>query len=1132
MSGKVKREPTRKSKITEQYVLKQAENVHFRPDRNSDFSYNDGDEPEERILEIVTRSGDVSIGSQELRDQISDWPSRYHLSGQRADLLRPVAHLLKGDILEFGSGCGAITRYLCELGGNVTAVEGSARRAIITAARCRDLKNVEVFCDNIESFSTPKKFDAVTLIGVLEYARMFIPGEDPVAALLEHVMTFLKPGGRLLIAIENQLGLKYFSGAPEDHLGRPFAGIENSYTSSGPVTFGKKKIASLLTNAGFGSIAFQYAFPDYKFPTAIITEFGNTTGHLHVSDVLCLRTDYIQNVSYPHSFNPELALPVIAENGLLGDLANSFLIVAGSHRETVTESEVLAYTFSTNRSKAFCKLNKFIVQDNMCLVLRERIFPQSENKSKWVFQQLEDEPYIRGELYIDGLFRLIRKPGWTLEDLLVWARPYIDLLKNLTTSEDSANHSAHQNKIDLAPFNIIVDPTGKIFSVFDLEWRFLRPGTDTLGYIAFRGLYHSLRRISEAEPPATDVPLSILELIEILFEKLLPELNLDTTVYMKLESEFMSEVWGSATLISAAENIELTPKYSGTIIQQGGLEYFKKLNVQLFWPGAEKVYSQENSILLDLELQEKPTLFRLPLPAIAYEAESFRIDIGNKPGFVNLHGIRLRTMTDELLWEWSAESLTANVHYGFFLLEHEHMAGGATLYASLTDDPQLYFTLLPENRRFLAGGSYLEIELSSPTQAQKDLVAQSWYRSGSKIEEMSAEVATVSKQLKLTEKKTQDTERILDIREETIRMLQQQVIQQEASGTFYAESIAVLNRSLTQHKEELTNKNAELADTREEQLKLRTSFSEISRQLELFRSSIDQLHSEKEHLKGEWRISENKLEESIRAIHALEKQTLFESQVTLGLQTELGAMKQLLMEKKLENEELNSRGDQLILLLHQLEREVASSSTEKSSLNHELRLKTEEAGAFENLILNKELLLDQQQKAHDAVLKQLAELEMKILAQGEELKQHEVMTLTRSQEASEREMKLNRDLDHSKTLLQNQERLNLQLISEKETADVKIQGLTEGWKEEKATSLRNEETGRLKYELLVSMQTALILKNEELHQELLTVSKQNQGLIENKNDLIIKTDWFRKNYQQKSLLKIIFNRWFNRDNPE
>jgi 16S rRNA A1518/A1519 N6-dimethyltransferase RsmA/KsgA/DIM1 with predicted DNA glycosylase/AP lyase activity len=83
-----------------------------------------------------------------------------------------------------------MTRYLGETGATVIAVEGSLRRAEIAAERCRDLRNVSVYCDNLIQFEAEGHFDIVTLIGVLEYAPCFISSEDPVGACLAAARCF------------------------------------------------------------------------------------------------------------------------------------------------------------------------------------------------------------------------------------------------------------------------------------------------------------------------------------------------------------------------------------------------------------------------------------------------------------------------------------------------------------------------------------------------------------------------------------------------------------------------------------------------------------------------------------------------------------------------------------------------------------------------------------------------------------------------------------------------------------------------------------------------------------------------------------------------------------------------------
>src|SRR5204863_10202573 len=106
---------------------------------------------------------------------------------------------------------------------------GSLARARVAASRCRDLDNVVVLCDNFEAVDIAQRFDLVTLIGVLEYSRLYVGGDDPVQAMLGKARARLAPGGRLVLAIENQLGAKYLAGAPEDHLGEPWVGVMGGY---------------------------------------------------------------------------------------------------------------------------------------------------------------------------------------------------------------------------------------------------------------------------------------------------------------------------------------------------------------------------------------------------------------------------------------------------------------------------------------------------------------------------------------------------------------------------------------------------------------------------------------------------------------------------------------------------------------------------------------------------------------------------------------------------------------------------------------------------------------------------------------------------------------------------------------
>ena len=112
------------------------------------------------------------------------------------------------------------------------------RRALITRERCKDLANVEVVAATSDLVSGLREFDVVILNGVLEYSTMFMGVNGP-SILLGNSFKQLTKSGILILAIENQLGLKYFSGQPEDHAGQPMYGINNSYREGEFKTWGK-----------------------------------------------------------------------------------------------------------------------------------------------------------------------------------------------------------------------------------------------------------------------------------------------------------------------------------------------------------------------------------------------------------------------------------------------------------------------------------------------------------------------------------------------------------------------------------------------------------------------------------------------------------------------------------------------------------------------------------------------------------------------------------------------------------------------------------------------------------------------------------------------------------------------------
>lgn len=280
--------------------------------------YSDGD-VEDEILKICKSGQDI----QALLRSTDRWPLLYHLSDVRENVLDWYGFDREANLLEIGAGCGAISGLFCRKVKRVVAIDLSKRRSTINAVRNGGLGNLEILVGNFEDIEIEEKFDYVTLIGVLEYSGYYISkGADPYEAMLKKVKKFLKPGGRLIIAIENKFGLKYWGGAAEDHTGGFFDGIEDYRKVDGVRTFSRPEITQLLKSAGFSENTFYYPMPDYKLPDTVYSdEFLPKPGMLeHVTDVYD-RERFVL-------FNESSAYDALIRDGQFPYFANSFLIIS------------------------------------------------------------------------------------------------------------------------------------------------------------------------------------------------------------------------------------------------------------------------------------------------------------------------------------------------------------------------------------------------------------------------------------------------------------------------------------------------------------------------------------------------------------------------------------------------------------------------------------------------------------------------------------------------------------------------------------------------------------------------------------------------------------------------------------
>lgn len=282
-------------------------------------SYSDGN-IEDELLEMVKVTDEDDYVKLIAKD--NRWPILYHLSKDRENILDGFYFSGDEEILEIGAGCGAITGCLARKGKSVHCIELSKKRSLINAYKNKNYDNITISVGNFNDININKRYDIITLIGVLEYAQSYMNSKAPFDDFIEKVYGLLKQNGKLYIAIENKYGLKYFAGCKEDHTGKIFDGIEGYIDSNTVKTFSYNEIKALLSQHGFKKVEFYFPFPDYKLPKEIFSEkYLPKLGQLRG-----LVKNYDQDRIV--LFNEELAYDGIIKSKYLNVFSNSFLIEA------------------------------------------------------------------------------------------------------------------------------------------------------------------------------------------------------------------------------------------------------------------------------------------------------------------------------------------------------------------------------------------------------------------------------------------------------------------------------------------------------------------------------------------------------------------------------------------------------------------------------------------------------------------------------------------------------------------------------------------------------------------------------------------------------------------------------------
>ena len=240
----------------------------------------------------------------------------YAFSPLRENLFEWVEFEPDARILQIGSDYGSFTGILAERAKEVVVLDprdenlevnrirhGERENVIYVRGDLRDQVQWKVYKPKLEADAKEimcQPFDYIILGGFLMECK-----KEEAIDLFREAADYLKPGGVMLAAVENETGVRYWMGAPKQ---------ENSYLEP---EF--RSLFEELKKTWGGNFTMYYPVPDYRYPVAVY------------SDHYLPETGDVTNISKRYDGpgfwfgSEEEAMAKACQNGMFTKFNNSFL---------------------------------------------------------------------------------------------------------------------------------------------------------------------------------------------------------------------------------------------------------------------------------------------------------------------------------------------------------------------------------------------------------------------------------------------------------------------------------------------------------------------------------------------------------------------------------------------------------------------------------------------------------------------------------------------------------------------------------------------------------------------------------------------------------------------------------------
>ena len=275
------------------------------------------------IDRFITAHADRNF--DEVLEEENRWQVFFQLTDLRAGLFGWYEMPPDADVLEIGAGFGALTGILCEKAAHVTVTERALFRARAITKRYADYTNLDVYAGDLPDLHFVRKYDVIVLTGFLSIVGDGSSDEEPYISYLKSLQAYLKSDGRILIAVDNRFGLKYFCGARDPYRHEPFGELSGAQGKGH--LFTHHELSDIVRAAGYSQQKFYYPLPDYRIPQVVYTD-----AHLPGSDLHERLIPYDPSADTRVLPESELYDDILA-NGAFPFMANSFFVECGNGAE-------------------------------------------------------------------------------------------------------------------------------------------------------------------------------------------------------------------------------------------------------------------------------------------------------------------------------------------------------------------------------------------------------------------------------------------------------------------------------------------------------------------------------------------------------------------------------------------------------------------------------------------------------------------------------------------------------------------------------------------------------------------------------------------------------------------------------